>query len=319
VAVPGWTNEYAAVRSGPFRGLFKFAELGPVQIAYEWVDQPFEYRGTAWPNSHIFLSYLPGADGALYDNRQVNPVELVSSRWDDVERVSCNRKAELVTLVVDGDYLAQYVSRLPGMETFAHSRSLVRYVADARSILGFQNTVFSVIEDLLEDRTLLDNARACEGLRARVLDSLLEAISNCGAKQVRLPAPSTRAYIVDRAIEYIEPRLGDPISVSDICAVMRVCPRTLSYAFASVLGTTLKSYLLASRLRRVHRDLEQGSPAISVQSIASRWGLYHMGRFARSYRSVYGERPSDTFRRGTEILRRRAAPTPKKTLASEAA
>jgi AraC family ethanolamine operon transcriptional activator len=133
------------------------------------------------------------------------------------------------------------------------------------------------------------------GLQQRVLDSILAIIAEAGDGQLRPPAPSTRAYIVDRAIDYIEPRLADPISVRDLCAAIRVCPRTLSYAFSEVLGASPKCYLLASRLNRANRELADTRVHASIQSIAARWGFSHMGRFAQYYRAAFGELPSATY------------------------
>ena len=62
-------------------------------------------------------------------------------------------------------------------------------------------------------------------------------------------------------------------------------------------------YLLATRLNRVRRDILDQGVVVSLQVLATRWGLTHMSRFARYYRETFGERPSDTMR--TAALRDR--------------
>ena len=85
-----------------------------------------------------------------------------------------------------------------------------------------------------------------------------------------------------------------PISLADISAALRVCPRTLRYSFEHVLGISPTRYLLATRLNRVRRELASTGTTSSIQCIASRAGFWHMGRFAQYYRETFGELPSQT-------------------------
>jgi AraC family ethanolamine operon transcriptional activator len=94
-------------------------------------------------------------------------------------------------------------------------------------------------------------------------------------------------------MQFMEAKIADPISIRDVCATVRVCPRTLRYSFEHVLGITPTHYLRAARLNRVRRELVCGSSE-SVQSIAARWGFWHMGRFASYYRRTFSEYPSNT-------------------------
>ena len=71
---------------------------------------------------------------------------------------------------------------------------------------------------------------------------------------------------------------------------------TLRHSFESVLDVSPSRYLLATRLNRVHRDLWASPPEVSIQQLATRWGFWHMGRFAKYYRDTFGERPSETGR-----------------------
>jgi len=58
------------------------------------------------------------------------------------------------------------------------------------------------------------------------------------------------------------------------------------------------AYLRMLRLRRAHVALREANPAeTTVQSVALSLGLLHQGRFAASYRAMFGEAPSETLRR----------------------
>jgi AraC family ethanolamine operon transcriptional activator len=273
------------------------AWLGPVQLAYERVDHAFNYRGTPWRGSRVFFSYLPGSGELFYDNRPVGASALVTHRWNGVDRINGSDRFNLVLATVDEQFLEQYLAPVPGLEDLFRASRPVCYTLNPLAITAFQRTVYGVLQELIQRPALLAHEPIRAGFEQRVLDSIIAVVADADGAPGRLPAPSTRAYIVSRAIDYIESRLADPISMRDICAAVRVCPRTLSYAFAEVLGVSPKSYLLAMRLNRAHRDLGDTRAHGSIQTIAGRWGFSHMGRFAHYYRGTFGERPSDTYGR----------------------
>ena len=296
-ALSRWDHEYARVHPGRFSGCVRTAWLGPVQLIHERIDHAFNYRGTPWRGSRVFFSYLPGCGGVFYDNRPVETSVLVTHRWDSVERVNGSGPIDLIIAAIDEDFLKSYLEHLPGFEDLTRTTTPMCYSSGKPGIADFQHTVRAILSELIESRSPLDHERLRFGLQQRLLDSIVLALADSTGARGRLPAPSTRAYIVGRAVEFMEAHLADTVSIRDVCAETRVCPRTLSYAFSEVLGTSPKAYLVAARLNRAYRDLGDARGAASVESVAVRWGFAHMGRFAHYYRAAFGERPSDTFRK----------------------
>ena len=69
------------------------------------------------------------------------------------------------------------------------------------------------------------------------------------------------------------------------------------------------SYLRLRRLQQMNRALRSGNQdAAGVAEIARRYGVRDLGRFAVSYRALYGELPSDTLRRRRGLARAQAGP-----------
>lgn len=100
---------------------------------------------------------------------------------------------------------------------------------------------------------------------------------------------------IRRAVDVIEARAHEPLTVPMIAALMSVSVRTLHRGFADHLDTTPYRYLADVRLERAHRDLMAGSPqSTSVTETAHRWGFSNPGRFAATYRARYGTSPSAT-------------------------
>ncbi|WP_438296056.1 helix-turn-helix domain-containing protein [Streptomyces sp. HUAS TT7] len=68
--------------------------------------------------------------------------------------------------------------------------------------------------------------------------------------------------------------------------------RTLSSAFRSRLGLSPMSYVRNRRLDRIREDILTSTDPVGT--IAYRWGVSHLGRFAGDCRARFAELPSDT-------------------------
>ena len=137
---------------------------------------------------------------------------------------------------------------------------------------------------------------------ARALDSsLTEAALNCLAVG-RLVEPRVaqrnHAALVRRLYEFVRRRPEEPLYLLDVCATLGVSQRTLHLSCHDQLGIGPKQYLLLRRFHQAHRALQTGAPTTtSVTDIAMRFGFWQLGRFAATYRSIFGEPPSATLRR----------------------
>ena len=99
---------------------------------------------------------------------------------------------------------------------------------------------------------------------------------------------------VKKAIDLLQ---GDPGRAWKIGEIARLCGvprRTLEKHFSSFLGRAPLQFLRDERFEQVRRKLLRAPPGANVTRIASECGFNHAGRFALTYRSRYGESPSDT-------------------------
>ena len=292
--LPGWQHVYEQIKRGPYEGLFTVAWLGPIQLIHERVSGPGVYRGRAWEGARVF-SYFHQGNGCL-NNQAVPEHSLIDWRWDGIDHVIMRDTAEGFLMAVDERWLVNQLSSCTVTPFhFDNVRPKFR-CPDSRIAQAFVSESTELLRQLAADPTLLDSPRCRTAAQKSAEDLLLRTFQDEMAVKQSLPRPSTRAYIVDRAMQYIEAAMHDSVSILDLCGAMRICPRTLVYSFKSQLGVSPNRYLLATRLNRVYRDLRNSSSEIPIRQIAARWGFWHMGRFASYYRETFGERPSDTVR-----------------------
>ena len=103
---------------------------------------------------------------------------------------------------------------------------------------------------------------------------------------------------VRRAEEYMKAHLEEAISIIDLLQICGCSRRALFSAFRNARGYTPMEFLTEQRLQSVREKLLKPRPEASVSSIALDCGFIHLGRFSQVYRRRFGERPSDTLRKG---------------------
>jgi AraC-like DNA-binding protein len=105
--------------------------------------------------------------------------------------------------------------------------------------------------------------------------------------------PGDRWRVVRRAEAYIEGH-GVTVRIDDLCSAACTSLATLARVFREEFGVTPRRYLTLRRLASVRNDLLNGDPNESITDVATRWGFFHLGRFAGEYGQLFGERPSQT-------------------------
>lgn len=126
-----------------------------------------------------------------------------------------------------------------------------------------------------------------------VLRSTPHRFSHLLERKVHLPAPRH----IRRAVEFMHANVGEPITMQNVAEASGVSIRALEGGFRTFKGTTPSAYLRAMRLRAAREDLLDPSNRQLLRDICLKWGFFHFGRFAASYRTAFGETPSETRRR----------------------
>jgi len=109
----------------------------------------------------------------------------------------------------------------------------------------------------------------------------------------------TGAAIVRRVEDWVDGQQPETIQIADLCRALGLSRRTLQRAFTETLGMGPARYLTLKRLIAVRAALRRSDPAATtVTEAALRYGFWELGRFARNYRRMFGERPSQTLNKG---------------------
>ncbi len=147
-------------------------------------------------------------------------------------------------------------------------------------------------EMLAAQPRLLGNPAMRSMLRQAAQSNALELL--VGAAALPPDAGQRPRLLVEQARAIVDRDPETPVTVATLCAELGTSRRTLQAAFQQVLGLAPAAYLRATRLAGARRALRQ---VPSVTEAAAQWGFWHFGHFAQDYRRMYGELPSQTWRR----------------------
>lgn len=172
-----------------------------------------------------------------------------------------------------------------------------------RPVLAAQPAANAVVDLLFNAMTAAERdpmafatSQARIGLERALLDAFARAVASADGHAMpdRAKLPATR--LVRLAEDYLDAHLHTPVYIADLCSVTGASERTLRNAFHNVYGVGPTRYLVYRRLATARRALKNAQPGDTVTAIATRNGLWDLGRFAADYRSLYGEPPSATLR-----------------------
>nr|WP_038380011.1 AraC family transcriptional regulator [Bradyrhizobium elkanii] len=140
-----------------------------------------------------------------------------------------------------------------------------------------------------------DDAQFASG--ESIKETLLGAIDNAFAEIVPAKwttrANTTRQFkVFNDARAILAGDVAHPIYSGELARQIGVSVRTLHDAVQRYRGVSLHRYLRLRRLWLVRQQLLAGAP--SVKTCALAYGFWHLSDFSRSYRSQFGEAPSET-------------------------
>lgn len=109
---------------------------------------------------------------------------------------------------------------------------------------------------------------------------------------------SSRQLGLCRALDYLRTRRNARLSIPELLAAADISERSLQYGFKDAFGMTPQAFIKCRRLHFARQQLlTQCSDEASVSQVAAGLGFYELGRFAKEYRQLFGQLPSETLRR----------------------
>lgn len=236
-----------------------------------------------------------------YSGRQVDKPALIIARpgqeFDVIARPGYGMSTFSIPQSVLEEYFESNFNQT--VENFISSRGPVMF-ADRAAVTAIRELA-QVISDLaLQCAPSRAQPAGIPSFEAQTLECLLGAFNP--ETQIRIQSGAARQnQVFACARKFVKDHRREFLSVRELARAINVTERTLQRTFNHEFGISPKKFLFGRRMYGAHRQLWRSNPSgKSVVDIANAWGFWHMGQFAKDYRRLFGELPSETLRRSTD-------------------
>lgn len=309
--IQGGSSEFMQKAPGAFAGDFTFLGLDQGMIQFGEINLPHLAGGVSQNHYFGVLFNLSADPDWVWRGQNLDPHALIAMAPRSDIQMLMPAHTSWAFLSIEYDPLSQALVALTGSDAPLFDQGSRQLLATPDSHEALRTRLGAVLAAVRRDPTLLEVPEARKGLEQWVIASLARVLGS--SLRVR---PSQRGWNrarVTRLVEsFLESTPMEQISLSDLCAVSGVSERTLRDVFQENYRMSPSQYLRVRRLHQVRRALRRANPDLqTVQSVANRHGIWHLGRFAADYRSLFSESPAESLRRAPGADRN-SRPTPRR-------
>jgi AraC-like DNA-binding protein len=156
-----------------------------------------------------------------------------------------------------------------------------------------------LVQELRQPTALTQHPAAARRVEGVVLDALLLGHDHNYRELLdRAAVTAGRLTAVGRAIQLVEADPTQLWTTARLASEVHLSVRALQARFRQEAQVSPMDYVRRARLRGVHTALVEGTPqTTTVRALAQRYRFAHLGRFASTYREIFGESPGETLRR----------------------
>ncbi len=134
-------------------------------------------------------------------------------------------------------------------------------------------------------------------LEQALIVSFLSALRHNFSEILESPAKEAAPLVVRLAEEYIEANSTRAITIEELASQTNTSVRSLFLTFKKTRGYSPMAFAKTVRLRRARQMIVDANPRTSVSQIAFKCGFGNLGHFARDFRQMFGELPSEILAR----------------------
>lgn len=201
---------------------------------------------------------------------------------------------------------AAATARLTALLGNASSRSLEFYPEEppAQGLSVLRSLIAALDEALKSFEKYGSESPVIRELEQVIVTSYLYNSSNNFSDLLRRPEREAASWQVRAVEDYIASHWDQPIDMDQLVHITGASSRSIFAAFSRTRGYTPMAFLKRTRLVHAHEKLKTAEPGVSVTAIALACGFQTLGHFARDYRELYGELPSETLSKQRPMPRR---------------
>lgn len=153
----------------------------------------------------------------------------------------------------------------------------------------------SLIRFIIEDKSF-DDMTLTRLIEEKLLNQFVDCLGSTLSHKKELDLTHWKMNLV---IDYIHGNISNLSSLHQVSRGTQIPERTIRRIIKNKFQITPKQYLNKLRLNDVRKGLLRERSNASIYQVASDYNFWHMGQFAKDYKNLFGELPSETLRKST--------------------
>ena len=295
--ISGWDLDLRQLSRGSFNGEQHVLGLEHLQLMQVSFNRKLQQLG-APPEGYLAFGLLDHhCHPFTYCGHEIGAEHVISFNQHDGFQAATHPGHHAYTIALSIEYLKE-VSEFTGRGFDPEAEIAPIFTPSART-----NTWLTDTENLfarLKRDGIQSSDTNLQNLQFELAYDVISAIST--ENNTLFPSGKGRRRVITRAIDYIEDNLDRDFSIQDLCIGSHTSWSTLGRAFKDEFGISPKDYILGSRLKHVRAMLRKPGQDTTVRDAATRWGFQHLSQFAKYYRAMFGELPSETLATARQVV-----------------
>ena len=284
-----WQQEYDQLGAGRFYGRIDEVALEGFQLFKEHTNRALRQQCNVWKDS-VWLGIPAQTADCRINGLQVDSNQLMCRPGDRDFELMTPEAFDIYGIVVKEDVLLRAAER--------EGRTLDLANLELAPRLTVERHKLDQVRFLLE-RVVNHSANGLNNQLQKDLatTALLALLSEEHLTSETAPSYRHRKRVVDQVKAHLAANPQLAVSMTELCELTHVSRRTLQYSFESILGISPLQFLRTARLNQVRRILSDPQHDTPIAITAANWGFWHPGQFAKDYKALFGENPSETVKR----------------------
>lgn len=297
VAVSGWEQVYRQMTPGPFESKVVEATSTEFHFFRESTNRRIVQAGVSPAGFASIAVPLSRSFAGTFQGQKVDGTALMLLGPGEDFRFYTPEAMHYIGVSLPVDQMNELVAVTIGEDAAEQwKRHVLPVSGEAAQVL--QQRLVPFLDATEANPTALAHPASVKRFQDEVLSVLLGLLETASGAAYKDLTHATYADIVRRCERIASESALEPVTVLGLCTALRCSRRTLQTSFQRVANVTPVEYLRALRLNAVRRLLRSTSAEeLLIGDAAGRYGFSHLSYFAREYRDLFGELPSQTQRR----------------------
>ncbi|CAN7554075.1 helix-turn-helix domain-containing protein [Polaromonas sp. LjRoot131] len=290
-ALTGWNQSYLQLSRGAFGGEVRQLEFAGLRLFVESLRESVYQTGQIREGA-LALGLPLQVDGpSVFCGAPSDAGALHVFSGESGFEFRSSRRHVMLGLELDEAAWRRCGQHDPALQARLGAQAGLRRL-DGAAQAGLRQCLTGVLDTVEAAPALLQSP----AVQAAMLDTVMEQLGRVLAPTGCVDSVGTHGHwaLTRRARELVHAQLDQPPTVLALCEQLGVSRRTLQNGFQTALGISPLAYLRAVRLNAARQALKT---ATSVTAAATDLGFWHFGHFAHDYQQMFGELPSEAFRR----------------------